>query len=76
VLRNEQHLNIGKEFDHQISLSESKIWYFKNCLHFSKCPGSLIPPRVKINIPLCYHKALVGKRSIGVVFQKLLTTVP
>jgi hypothetical protein len=40
------------------------------------CPGSLILPRVKINIPLCYHKALVGKRSIGVVFQKLLTTVP
>jgi hypothetical protein len=33
---NEQHLNIDKIFDHQMSLSKSKCWYSNNCLHFVK----------------------------------------
>ena len=34
--KNEQHLNINDNFDHQMSLSKSKCWYSNNCLHFSK----------------------------------------
>ncbi len=30
VEKNEQNLNIGKNFDHQISLSKSKCWYSNN----------------------------------------------
>ncbi len=36
VLKNEQHLNIEWNFDCQMSLSKSKYWYSKNCLHFLK----------------------------------------
>jgi hypothetical protein len=30
----ELHLNIDYSFDHQMSLSKSKCWYSKTCLHF------------------------------------------
>ncbi len=36
MLKNEQHLNIEYNFDHQMSLSKSKILYSDNCLHFLK----------------------------------------
>ncbi len=36
VEKNEQHLNIDQNFDHQMSLSKSKYWYSHNCLHFFK----------------------------------------
>jgi hypothetical protein len=36
VDKNEQHLNIDQNFDHQMSLSKSKCWYLNNCLHFLK----------------------------------------
>jgi hypothetical protein len=36
VLKNEQHLNIDYNFDHQMSLSKSKCWYSNNCLQFLK----------------------------------------
>jgi len=32
--KNEQHLNIDKKFDPQMSLRESKCWYSDNCSHF------------------------------------------
>ncbi len=35
-LKNEQHLNMDKNFDHQMSLSKSKCSYSNNCLHFLK----------------------------------------
>ena len=35
-LKNEQHLNIDYNFDHQLSLSKSKCWYSNSCLHFLK----------------------------------------
>ena len=34
---NEQHLNIDDNFDHLMSLSKRKFWYYNNYLHFSKC---------------------------------------
>ncbi len=35
-LKNEQHLNIDQNFDHQMSLSKSKCLYSNNCLCFLK----------------------------------------
>jgi len=37
VLKNEQHLNVDLNFDHQMYLSKSKYWYSNNYLHFLKC---------------------------------------
>ncbi len=34
--KNEQHLNIDYNFDHQMSLSKIKCWYSNNCLNFFK----------------------------------------
>ncbi len=34
VEKNELHLNIDYNFDHQLTLSKSKCWYSNNCLHF------------------------------------------
>jgi len=34
--KNELPLNIDWDFDHQMSLSKSKCWYSRNCLHFFK----------------------------------------
>jgi hypothetical protein len=36
VEKNKQQLNIYYNFNHQMSLSKSKIWYSNNFLHFSK----------------------------------------
>ncbi len=35
-LKNEQHLNMDQNFDHQMSPIKSKCWYSYNCLHFLK----------------------------------------
>jgi hypothetical protein len=37
VEKNEQHLNMDSNFDHQMSLSKSKCWYSNKCLDFLKC---------------------------------------
>ncbi len=42
VEKNEQHLNIDQNFDHQMSLSQSKCWYSNNCLHLLKCAVLLV----------------------------------
>ncbi len=42
VLKNEHHLNIDLNLDHQISLGESNCWYSNNCLHFLKCGAPFI----------------------------------
>jgi hypothetical protein len=34
VEKNEQHLNIDNNFDHQMSVSKCKCWYSNNCLQF------------------------------------------
>jgi hypothetical protein len=34
VLKNEQHLKINQNFDHQMYLSKRKCWDSNNCLHF------------------------------------------
>ncbi len=38
--KNELHLNIGENFDHQMSLSKSKRWY-SNIVHISKYKDSV-----------------------------------
>jgi len=42
VEKNKLHLNIDLNFDHQMSLSKSKCWYWNNCLQFLKCAVSLM----------------------------------
>jgi hypothetical protein len=37
VEKNEQHINIGYNFYHQICVSKSKYWYSNNCLHVLNC---------------------------------------
>ncbi len=37
VEKNELHLNIDLNFDHQMSLSKSKCWQSNNCLQYLKC---------------------------------------
>jgi len=48
VLKNEQHLNIDYNFNHQMSLSKSKCLYSNNCLQFLKraVPLRNCPPGV------------------------------
>jgi hypothetical protein len=36
ALKKNEHVNTDLNFDLQISLSKRKIWYYKNCSHFSK----------------------------------------
>ncbi len=44
-LKNEQHLNMDQNFDHQMSLSKNKCLYSNYCLHFLKRAAPLMSGR-------------------------------
>jgi len=67
VEKNEQHLNIDWNFDHQMSLSKSKCWNSNISLHFLKCAV-----RLKANF---FKKYFIKSKNLQ-IFPNSDTWVP
>jgi hypothetical protein len=69
-VKNEQDLNIDQNFDHKMSLGQSKCWYSNNCLHFFKACSSI---ELFPSLCLSYFDFFSGCRKILWEYHSVIT---